>query len=143
MRAAISLELVISAATLLAACTPTGPGPDGGGDSVRLTVAPSSATIDGGSTFRLTAKVTGQDGEVITPADVSWSSSDATVADVGSAGLVEGRQPGEALIFASWGNARGSALVTVVRGPKETPDDPPCPAVLHEAGTNRILTPDC
>lgn len=144
MRHAPSLELVvISAATLLTACTPTGPGPDGDFDTVFLVVAPSSATIDGGRTLPLTAKVMGEDGEMLIPSDVSWSSSDLAVAGVGSGGLVEARDPGEARIFASSGNARGSALVTVVKPPKELPDDPTCPAVRDEAETNRIPTPAC
>ena len=142
MRALIPLTLA-SAATLLTACTPTGPGPEGNFRTVVLTVAPSSATIGGGRTLSLTARALGEDGESITPSGVSWSSSDAAVAGVGSGGLVEGRKSGEARIVATWGSAWASAMVTVVDSRKQTPDDPTCPAVRHEAETHFVPTPSC
>lgn len=142
MRAMTPLGLIITAA-VLTACSDTS-GPDvPRPPSLVLTVAPSSATIEGGRTLRLAARLVGEAGEVTTPPDVSWSSSDAVVAGVGLGGLVEGRKPGEARILASWGSARGSAMVTVVRPPKETPGNPTCPAVLHEAETNLIPVQEC
>ena len=126
MRAVIPLQIAVSAATLLAACTPTGPGGSHESELLVLTVAPTSATIDGGAFVKLSATVAGDDGLITTPAEVSWSSSDPTVARVGADGLVEGRKAGEAWIKATWQEAHGSAWVRVARAQKPAPDDSPC-----------------
>ena len=126
MRAVISIQIAVSAATLLAACTPTGPGPSSESEILVLSVAPSSATIDGGAFVRLKATVSGDDGLITTPVEVSWSSADPTIARVGADGLVEGRRAGEVRINATWQNAHGSAWVRVARAQKSFPDDPPC-----------------
>jgi hypothetical protein len=125
MRAVIPLQIAVSAATLLAACTPTGPGPSSESEILVLSVAPSKATIDGGAFVQLKATVSGDEGLVTTPLAIGWSSSDPTIARVGTDGLVEGRRAGEARINATWKNAQGSAWVNVTRAQKPAPDDPP------------------
>jgi hypothetical protein len=126
MRTLIPLLLVVSPAILLAACAPTGPGPDGDFETLVLTIAPTSATIAGGGSRQFSATVVGEDGSVTSPSDVIWSSDNEAVAGVLSGGLVEGRKPGETRIVAAWKNARGSARVVVLRLPKDLPDDTPC-----------------
>ena len=85
MRAVIVLQTAVSAATLLAACTsPTGPGPSSAEtEIVVLTVAPASATIDGGAFVKLQATVSDGKGLITNPAVVNWSSTDPTIAIVG------------------------------------------------------------
>jgi hypothetical protein len=143
MRAIISLQIAVSAVTLLAACTSTGPGPSSESEILVLSVAPSSATIDGGAFVRLKATVSGDDGLITTPVEVSWSSADPTIARVGADGLVEGRRAGEVRINATWQNAHGSAWVQVVRAQKPTPDDLPCMKRLPVPMENTIPDTGC
>ncbi|MBA2304818.1 MAG: Ig-like domain-containing protein [Acidobacteria bacterium] len=139
MRAVTPLQVAIAAATLLAACTSTtGPRPVTDPEILVVTVAPSSATIDGGAFIKLNATVMSEEGPVTSRAPVSWSSADPTIAAVGSDGLVEGRRAGEVRIIATWQNARGSAFVKVARALKPPPDEPGCPAASM---TNSIPDP--
>jgi hypothetical protein len=126
MRAVIPLHIAVSAATLLAGCTATGPGPSSESEILVLAVRPSSASIDGGAFVQLTASIPGDEALVTTPLDIGWSSADPTIARVGADGLVEGRRAGEVRINANWKNAHGSALVKVARSQKPAPDDAPC-----------------
>jgi hypothetical protein len=143
MRAVIPLQIAVSAATLLAACTPTGPGPSSESEILVLSVAPSKATIDGGAFVQLKATVSGDEGLVTTPLAIGWSSSDPTIARVGTDGLVEGRRTGEARINATWKNAHGSAWVNVARAVKPSPDDPPCMKRLPVPAKSSIPDTGC
>jgi hypothetical protein len=128
MRARIPIELVVSAATLLVACNSTTgpelPPPDDTGMISVLTVAPSTATIDGGRFVKLTARVIGQAGVGAAPPAVTWFSSDTNVATVHADGLVEGRKAGRVQVVATWQAARGSALVTVLNPVRKKPSIP-------------------
>ena len=143
MRAVISLQIAVSAATLLAACTPTGPGPSSESEILVLSVAPSSASIDGGAFVQLNATVSGDDGLVTTPLDIGWSSADPTIARVGANGLVEGRRAGKVRIIATWQNAQGSAWVNVARAQKPTPDEPRCMMRLPVPAKNVVPDTGC
>jgi hypothetical protein len=143
MRAVIPLQIAVSAATLLAACTPTGPGPSSESEILVLAVRPSSATIDGGAFVQLNATVSGDDGLVTAPLDIGWSSSDPAIARVAANGLVEGRRTGQVRIIATWKNAHGSAWVNVARAQKPAPDDPGCLAPLREPVENIIPDTGC
>lgn len=131
---------VLAVATLLGACTssPTGPRPPGD-PAVLLTVLPSVAVIHTGHAMRLTANVKGAAGQRVAPEDITWSSTNDHVAQVGTDGLVQGLVAGEVQIVARWRDARGSARVTVVAdtprkkcpelrtdGPSEIPTGIPC-----------------
>lgn len=128
MRAIISSQLSLVAATLLVGCnSTTAPRPiEDPPDILVLTVAPSSATIDGGRSVKLTALMTGQGGLGTPQSAVTWFSSDTNVATVRAGGLVEGRKEGRVQIVASWQAARGSALVTVLNPVKKKPSIPQC-----------------
>jgi hypothetical protein len=67
-----------------------------------------------GETVQLTAAVSDQHGDPI-EAEVTWSSSDETVASVSPAGLVTAQGPGQAEITASAGGATGTAPASVTQ----------------------------
>ena len=76
-------------------------------------VSPSSATLTVGQPILLTATVLDKWGNVVSGADVGWSSSDASVASVDAGGTVTGLAGGTATIFATSANAVGQAPVAV------------------------------
>ncbi len=79
-------------------------------------VSPSSASITVGLTVQMAATlVDGQGNEV--SGDVSWTSSDPTVASVDSGGLVTGLVAGAETITATSNTISGGAIVTVVNPP--------------------------
>ena len=95
-----------------------------------VVVAPAKATlISAGQTVRLSATVRDQAGQLLTGADVRWSSGSPSVATVDGSGLVTARQSGTAVITASSGGVTGQATVTV-----EKPD-PKTIAVTPDAAT--------
>ena len=78
-----------------------------------VVVSPSEARLAGlGATVQLSAVVRDQNGQAMTAA-VTWASSDAAVATVGTDGLVTAVANGTATITATAGGASGSAAVTV------------------------------
>ena len=89
---------------------PSGPDPDDAIASV--TVTPSQATVDIGSSTQLNATVRNGRGETMTTS-VSWSSAASAVATVNSSGLVTGVTEGNSTITASAGGRSGTATVTV------------------------------
>ena len=68
-----------------------------------------------GQTAPLAADVRHQAGRVMTAADVSWTSTDTTVATVDSAGLVTAMGNGEATITATAGTVSETATVSVAQ----------------------------
>lgn len=93
-------------------------------DPIGLTVVPGTATVDGGRPLRLTASLRLPDGSTATAPDVTWSSSDGTIATVGQDGIVQGVRSGRVQIVATWHDSRGSSLVTVA-GPASKDKQPP------------------
>lgn len=94
---------------LIAACGESGP-------PVPASVAVSPASISFASladTVRLSATVRDENGEVIAGAAVTWASSDPSVADIDTGGLVTSVADGSATITATAGSASGSAGVAV------------------------------
>ena len=104
-------EVISDAATITVTLVPV----------ATVTVVPSTATVASGSTRTLTAKVTDQNGGVLTNRLVTWSSSNLSVATVSSTGVVTavvtGALVGTATITASAEGKSGSASVTVTPGP--------------------------
>ena len=90
-----------------------------------ISVSPSSATVEAGSTIQLTATAN-PPGSATT---FTWSSSNAAVATVSAAGLVTGVAAGTASIRASAGGKTGTSTVTV-----PAPPPPPGSEVLIGAG---------
>jgi hypothetical protein len=101
-----------------------------------LTVQPSVTSLDGGKSLRLIAKVHQADGSITSPADVSWSSADGTIASVDGDGIVHGLRSGRVQIVATWHDGRGSSLVTVLEPVTKKPDGKnPGPQCLGKSGT--------
>jgi uncharacterized protein YjdB len=82
-----------------------------------VAISPSSSSVEVGKTMQLTAVGGYDDGtsKKLT-SDVSWSSSDSTVATVSSSGLLQGINPGTATITASHLDKSGTttALITLI-----------------------------
>ena len=84
----------------------------------RVVVTPDSATLTAiADTIRLTADAFDADGRLVTKAVIAWSSGDAGVAAVNTAGLVTANGSGSTTIFASAarpaGDVVGEAVVSV------------------------------
>ncbi|MCI0434588.1 MAG: Ig-like domain-containing protein [Gemmatimonadetes bacterium] len=82
--------------------TPTGESASATVDVVqpafRVSIQPTSATIDVGGSIRFSCLVTDSAGNPVTNQQIFWFTSNANVAIVGSAGTVIGRGPGTATI---------------------------------------------
>jgi uncharacterized protein YjdB len=79
----------------------------------RVLVAPPTASIAVGAGVTLTATPVDAGGTPLPGRPVTWSTSDASVAIVSSAGRVTGLRAGTATITATSGTATGTATVTV------------------------------
>jgi hypothetical protein len=137
------MSRVLTATTRLAACLtfaacqsvpPTESAPEGlsarGGGIKSVTVTPSSATIQVGTTVQLTAAT-----KPASRATFSWSSSNTGVATVDGSGLVTGVAAGAAEIRATTAGKTGRSQITVSAPP------PPPPAGVTFIGAGDIA--DC
>ena len=76
--------LILAVGPLASSCTePTAPGPVMG-----LTLSPPTATIESGTTLPLTAEPVSGSGRILRGRVVTWSSSDPTVAEISTAGVL-------------------------------------------------------
>lgn len=73
-----------------------------------------SSTVASGSSTQATATLTDVNGIILTGRQVSWSSGNAAVATVNSAGLVSAVATGSAIITATSETKTGSASLTVI-----------------------------
>ena len=81
-----------------------------------VTVSPATAELPAlGATVQLSAEVQDQNGQVMSGAGVTWTSSSASMATVSSTGLVTAAGNGTATITATAGSASGTATVTVAQ----------------------------
>ena len=112
-----AIATAIAALTLSCGDSGTGPAPQPPAPvATSLTVTPSSAEFAAlGETVQFAAEVRDQNGQAMAAAPVTWSSSDAAVATVGSAGLVTAAGNGTATVTATSGSASGTAAVTVAQ----------------------------
>lgn len=103
-------------------------------------VAPAELTIEVGSHEKLVASVLPQTAE---NKAVTWSSSDNSVATVGSTGIVLGMSPGEAVITVTTRESGFSASCNVTVKPKFIPlEDIALPeSISLEEGTTYTLVP--
>ncbi len=120
-RALISPSLArgVVAATLLlsAACGSDATGSNNivpSGEVARVTITPSTSTLDVGGTAQLNAVAYDGADAVLQGKSIAWSSSAGTVASVTSTGLVTGVSQGNATITATADGRRGTADITVV-----------------------------
>ena len=116
-------SLVVANAVLLALLTGCGGGGSGGeansGGGVTpspstghvVDVSPESVGAYWGHTTALQAQVKQADGQLVTGAGVTWSSTNEAVATVSPAGVVQHNTPGDATIVAKFSDATGTALI--------------------------------
>lgn len=137
MRTVRLLSLAVAAAVSVVGCQydATNPSQDEP-DPTPLTVVPSLLTLNGGQALRLTASLSLPNGSRYTPDNVKWSSADVAIASVESDGTVRGQRAGRVQVIATWGERRGSSLVTVIEQvAKKRPD---CPVHLEEGAAASI-----
>jgi hypothetical protein len=80
-----------------------------------ITVSPASVSFTAlGQTQQLSPRVTDQQGNQLTDVTITWTSSDESVADVSSSGLVTAHGRGSAQITAQAGSASATVQVAVV-----------------------------
>jgi len=128
MRAYSSIVLLLSVALAATACDTSPVGiPDPGGAGL-LVVAPSAATIRGGGKLQLSLSAHDENGHATRPSDVTWTTSNPSVATVGSDGVVTGRTTGASLITAWWNGVHSLSTVTVIGDQPGTPTCPMNPA---------------
>jgi len=111
-------------------CGDAGPsGPDPLDAVSQIVVSPSEATVDVGSTIRLSATVLNGRGESV-PVTVSWASTSPSVATTDGFGTVSGLAEGTATIIASAGGRSGTSAVAV--------EDPFPPAQPSDVGSTPL-----
>jgi uncharacterized protein YjdB len=79
----------------------------------RVSVVPSSVTIDPGKSATLEARVFDADGNLLSGRTTSWSSSDTRIVTVTNAGVVRGVRRGSAVVTATVEGKFGTATVRV------------------------------
>lgn len=84
-----------------------------------ITMANETATVYSGEDYTISATVEMEDG--YSPAKISWSSNDASVARVDENGVVSARDVGTAIITATAGEKTAEIAITVVENPNGTP----------------------
>ncbi|HEU4884555.1 MAG TPA: Ig-like domain-containing protein [Longimicrobium sp.] len=109
-----SVRLPVLLCTLLTAAlagcaSSTGPGKT----AARLTLSPTAVTLGVAATRPVTVTAFDDDDKTI-EADVRWTSSNATVAEVNDAGVIVARAPGSAVLTATMDDAQAQVTATVV-----------------------------
>lgn len=98
---------------------------------VSLTINPNTPNVNLGGTLQLTALGTYQHNPTPQPVNgLTWSSSDGTVASVGTSGLVSGLKDGTVTITAKSGSISATAVITVVPVLRSLVVSPVGPAVV-------------
>ena len=96
--------------------TEPAPAPPDPPRATTVTVTPGTTELTAlGATVQLVAQVLDQNGQAMSGAPVSWTSTDASVATVDTSGLVTAAGNGASTITATAGSASGSAQVTVTQ----------------------------
>ncbi|MDR2868574.1 MAG: DUF2436 domain-containing protein [Bacteroidales bacterium] len=102
-----------------------------GKDVEKVEVTPTTKSIEVGKTAQLSATVTPSDAK---NADITWSSSDATVATVDQNGRVSAVAVGATVITAEAGGKTGSCAVTVIPAGDPGPDPTSKATIILAAG---------
>ena len=120
------------------ATEPPPPPPPDPPRATTVTVTPATASMTArGDTVRLTAEVRDQNGRPMAGASVAWSSGNALVATVDSAGLLRAAGNGVATITATAGEASGSATVNVMQSTRSVLVTPSADTI-SPGGTRRL-----
>lgn len=90
-----------------------------------VTVTPANSTMSVGQTVQLKATDIDQSGTVMTGQTNTWTSSNKSVANVSSSGMVTAVAAGSATIKATNGSISGSATITVSAPTQPTQPPPP------------------
>jgi alpha-tubulin suppressor-like RCC1 family protein len=93
----------------------TGPSDDGPDPSLQVSVEvlADSFVVEEGRTMVVEVVVRNGHGEVVDPVDVTWASSDTSVATASGGGFISARRAGSAIVTAHVGSVRGDAELTV------------------------------
>ena len=133
------LVRVAAAVLLMLSCGDSGAEPPPLGVATTVTINPASVTLPAiEETFPFSVEVRDQNGQVMSGAAVTWSSSDPAIASVDAAGVVTARANGSTTVTARAGNASGSAAVVVAQVATEV-EIFPSPVVLA-VGASVTLT---
>ena len=102
-------------------------------------VSPSGATLVSlGDTVRLVAGAADANGHPVADAEFDWTTSDASVATVGAAGLVTAVSNGSATVTATSGEAAGTAEITVEQAVAEVEVSPSGATLVSLGDTVRL-----
>ena len=104
-----------------------------------VSLLPTTATLVAGTSTTLTATVRDANGAVVTDRIVTWTSSDARVAIVSTAGVVTGVAPGSAAISAASEGRSDTTAITVVSPAIASVAVQPSPATVR-LGASVTLT---
>jgi uncharacterized protein YjdB len=103
-----------------------------------VTVTPSPASVQVGSTVQLTATPNDGSGTPLTGRVVNWTSSDTLIATVSGSGLVTGRAPGSATITATSEGKSGTSALSVLGIPVAAVTVTPSPATVQVGQTVQL-----
>lgn len=117
-RAAIAaLPLLLASCIERGAPTELPPTPPSASAVKWVVISPASATVTPGSTVPLDLSLQDADGRELTGIDVSWKSTDTSIADVSTSGVVRTKNVGSVNIVASSGTQSAYAVITVSTAP--------------------------
>jgi len=102
-----------------------------------VTVSPTTASVQVGSTQQYTAVTRDASGNVLTGRPITWTSNATGVATVSGSGLGTGVATGSATITATSGTASGTANITVT-----APPPPPSGSAPEPGGSDVVLLQD-
>ncbi|MGQ9696985.1 MAG: Ig-like domain-containing protein [Armatimonadota bacterium] len=104
--------------------TPPGPAPTG---VVEIQLSPSSGSIAVGETLQLSAVALDAQGKPVSGVVFTWQSSDTSIAEVSTAGLVTAKKAGTVQITAASAGKTGTATIEVRTEAGEEEEKPPAP----------------
>jgi hypothetical protein len=87
---------------------------------VQITVTQESVTIRSGDTYTIQATVV-MESDDMSPAKITWTSKDASIARVSDDGVITARDVGQTIIKGTAGEQSAEIVVTVVENPDATP----------------------
>jgi TolB protein len=132
--------MVAAASLLAAACAdstePVTPPPAA---VARVEVNPNIISLVEGETRTVTAQAFSATGEMLQGRSVSWTSREASVAEVDAAGRVTAKAPGSAVVTAVIEDRRADVAVTVTRVPVDRIAVSPTGIVLELGKTRQLV----
>lgn len=111
-----------------------------GGNEASVEVSPSFAAVGIGDIVALTAIVRDSAGDVLTNPVMTWSSSDAAIAEVSTSGVVTAMSAGSATVTATRDGHSGQAQIDVVteQTPVASVEVSPSSATVYVDGTLQL-----